>query len=90
MHSPVNPQGTGDCGIHRVWRLGLLCVHSEEKRVGDWPLPFMAVWELETLKLIILKKLFIFPRKLVRLQIHTAQVRGETRLFKSRANAGPN
>lgn len=50
----------------------------------------MAVWELETLNPIIRKKLFILPQKLVRLQIHTAQVRGETGLFKSRANARPN
>lgn len=73
---PTIPHGTGDCRIHRLWRFTLLCVHrEEEQRWGGWPLPFMAVWEFETLKSIILKKLFIVFYRLTSLQIHTSQVR---------------
>lgn len=45
--------------------LNLLCMRSEEKRGGGGgrPLPFMVVWELETLKPILPKRLFIVLQK---------------------------
>lgn len=72
---PTIPRGIGDCGMYCLWRLNLLCAHSEEQRGGTWLLPFMAACELETLKPVILKKLFIVLQKLVSPQIHTSQVR---------------
>lgn len=58
-----DPHGIGDCGIHRLWRLNVLCVHGEEKRGGGGgrPLPFMAVWELETLETHPSQKAFYSP-----------------------------
>lgn len=57
-----------------MWRLNLLCVPDDEEEGWGWPFPFMAVWELETLKPIILKALFIVLQKLLSPLIYVSQV----------------
>lgn len=69
-----DPTWIGDCGIHCMWQLNLLRVPNDEEEGWGWPFPFMAVWELETRKPIILKKLFRVLQKLLSPLIYASQV----------------
>ena len=73
-----DPHGIGDCGIHCLWRLKVLCVHSEEKRGGGGG-GLCLLWQYGNLKHskpILPKKLFIVLQKPMSGQIHISQVCG--------------